>query len=36
MIFEVILGLFVIAGLIYFVFVRVDEKKEERFDKRKW
>jgi len=36
MIVEAIFGLFFIIGLIYFVFVRIDEKKEEKFEKRKW
>tara|TARA_B110000240_G_scaffold139659_1_gene154572 strand:- start:2621 stop:2731 length:111 start_codon:yes stop_codon:yes gene_type:complete len=36
MMVEAIFGLFFIIGLIYFVFVRIDEKKEEKFEKRKW
>jgi preprotein translocase subunit YajC len=36
MIVEALVGLFVIVGVIYFIFVRIDEKKEEKFEKRKW
>ena len=36
MIVEAIFGLFLIIGLIYFVLVRINEKKEEKFEKRKW
>ena len=36
MILEAIVGLFLIIGLIYFVFVGINEKKEEKFEKRKW
>ena len=36
MIVEAIFGLFLIIGLAYFVFVRMNEKKEEKFEKRKW
>ena len=36
MIVEAIFGLFLIIGLAYFAFVRMNEKKEEKFEKRKW
>ena len=33
---EVALGVFCIIGIVYFIFVRIGEKKEEKFEKRKW
>ena len=36
MIIEALVGLFIIIGVVYFIFVRLAEKKEEEFEKRKW
>jgi preprotein translocase subunit YajC len=36
MIIEALLGLFIIISLVYFIFVRLKEKKEEKFEQRKW
>ena len=36
MIIEALLGLFIIISLVYFIFVRLAEKKDEKFEKRKW
>jgi len=33
---EVFFGLFCLIGLVYFIFVRVGEKKKEQFENRKW
>jgi|GEM_PF-1860727 len=37
--FDILLGifsLFCLFGIVYFVFVRIDEKKTEKFEKRDW
>ena len=31
-----LVGLFIITSVVYFIFVRLAEKKEEKFEKRKW
>ena len=31
-----LVGLFIITSVAYFIFVRLAEKKEEKFEKRKW
>ena len=36
MIIEALVGLFIIISVVCFIFVRLDEKKEEKFEKRKW
>tara|TARA_B110000285_G_C15057142_1_gene580216 strand:+ start:1060 stop:1170 length:111 start_codon:yes stop_codon:yes gene_type:complete len=36
MIIETLVGLFIITSVVYFIFVRLAEKKEEKFEKRKW
>jgi hypothetical protein len=36
MIIEALVGLFIIISVVYFIFVRLAEKKEEKFEKRKW
>ena len=36
MIIEALVGLFIITSLFYFIFVRLAEKKDEKFEKRKW
>ena len=36
MIIEALVGLFIITSLVYFLFVRLAEKKDEKFEKRKW
>jgi preprotein translocase subunit YajC len=36
MIIEALFGLFIIISVVYFIFVRLAEKKEEKFEKRKW
>jgi len=36
MIIETLVGLFIITSLVYFIFVRLAEKKDEKFEKRKW
>ncbi len=36
MIIETLVGLFIIISLVYFIFVRLAEKKDEKFEKRKW
>jgi len=33
---EEIIGLIIIVLLIYFIFVRNKEKRDEKFEKRKW
>jgi hypothetical protein len=33
---EASVGLFIITSVVYFIFVRLAEKKEEKFEKRKW
>jgi len=33
---EAIIGLIFIVLLIYFIFVRNKEKRDEKFEKRKW
>jgi hypothetical protein len=33
---EVVALLIVLSGIIYFIFVRINEKKDEKFEKRKW
>ena len=34
MIIEALVGLFIITSLVYFIFVRLAEKKDEKFEKR--
>ena len=36
MIIEALVGLFFCISVVYFIFVRMDEKKKEKFEKRKW
>ena len=36
MMIKALVGLFIITSLVYFIFVRLAEKKEEKFEKRKW
>jgi hypothetical protein len=36
MIIEALVGLFIITSVVYFIFVLLAEKKEEKFEKRKW
>ena len=36
MIIEILVGLFIVISLVYFIFVRLAEKKDEKFEKRKW
>ena len=36
MIIETLVGLFIVISLVYFIFVRLAEKKDEKFEKRKW
>jgi preprotein translocase subunit SecG len=36
MIIETLVGLFIVISLVYFIFVRLTEKKDEKFEKRKW
>tara|TARA_B110001454_G_C12295751_1_gene257262 strand:+ start:334 stop:441 length:108 start_codon:yes stop_codon:yes gene_type:complete len=33
---EVALGFFCLFSIIYFIFIRIGEKKDEKFEKRKW
>ena len=36
MIIETLVGLFIVISLVYFILVRLNEKKDEKFEKRKW
>ena len=36
MIIEALVGLFIGISVVYFIFVRLAEKKDEKFEKRKW